>query len=232
MKQLLACGLGVLGCFAASAQSPPTLAVDATANVHAISPYIYGINEWSDNGLLSMMRVPLLRWGGNDATSFNWQANLRNSVADWYFENYTVSPGFDAFHSANLAAGTVSMGTVSLMDWLPNSPGQCSFSVKKYGTQKATDPYNSDCGNGVLLGGAQIQNDPNDSYIPVTEAFSQQWVSKLVSTYGPANTGGVKGFNRNTLYYFTLAVVHIHFARECPMTVTATLDVNALAPPE
>src|ERR1035438_880942 len=155
MKQLLACGLGVLGCFAASAQSPPTLAVDATANVHAISPYIYGINEWSDNGLLSMMRVPLLRWGGNDATSFNWQANLRNSVADWYFENYTVSPGFDAFHSANLAAGTVSMGTVSLMDWLPNSPGQCSFSVKKYGTQKATDPYNSDCGNGVLLSGAQ-----------------------------------------------------------------------------
>jgi uncharacterized protein (TIGR03437 family) len=192
MKPLLAFGLGLLGCCAAAAQSPPALAIDAAANVHAISPYVYGINEWSDNGLQEIMRIPLLRWGGNDATSFNWQTNVRNSVADWYFENYTVSPSFDAFHTANLAAGTVSMGTVSLMDWLPNSPGQCSFSVKKYGAQKATDPYNSDCGNGVLLSGAQIQNDPNDAYISVTEAFSQQWVSNLVSTYGPANTGGVR----------------------------------------
>jgi uncharacterized protein (TIGR03437 family) len=192
MKPLLAFGLGLLGCFAAGAQSPPALAVDAAANVHAISPYIYGINEWSDDGLLGMMRIPLLRWGGNDATSFNWQTSVRNTVADWYFENYTVSPGFDAFHSANLSAGTVSMGTVSLMDWLPNSPGQCSFSVKKYGAQKATDPYNSDCGNGVLVSGAHVNNDPNDAYIPVTEAYSQQWVSNLVSTYGPADTGGVR----------------------------------------
>jgi phospholipase C len=33
------------------AQSAPTLAVDANANRHAISPYIYGINEYADTGL-------------------------------------------------------------------------------------------------------------------------------------------------------------------------------------
>jgi uncharacterized protein (TIGR03437 family) len=194
MKQLLACGLGVLGCFAASAQSPPALAVDAAANVHAISPYIYGINEWSDNGLLGMMRIPLLRWGGDDATSFNWQASVKNNTGDnpWCFENYSVSPSFDTFHTANLAAGTVSMGTVSLMDWSPKTAGECSFSVKKYGAQKATNPDNSDCGSGILPSGAQIKNDPSDAYIPVTEAFTQQWVSQLVSTYGPANTGGIR----------------------------------------
>src|ERR1022692_175208 len=178
MKQLIACGLGVLGCFAASAQSPSALAVDAAANLHAISPYIYGINEWFDNGLLGIMRIPLLRWGGDDATTFNWQAGVKNNTGDnpWCFENYSVSPGFDAFHTANLAAGTVSMGTVSLMDWSPKNAGECSFSVKKYGAQKATNPDNSDCGSGILLTGAQIINDPNDAYTPVTGAFSQQWV--------------------------------------------------------
>jgi len=194
MKSLLAFGLGLLACFTASAQAPPALAIDATANVHAISPYVYGINEWADNGLLGMMRVPLLRWGGDDATSFNWQANVKNNTGDnpWCFENYSVGAGFDAFHTTNLSAGTVSMGTVSLMDWSPKAAGQCSFSVKKYGAQKATNPDNSDCGNGILPSGAQIKNDPNDAYIPVTEAFTQQWVSQLMSSYGPANTGGVR----------------------------------------
>jgi uncharacterized protein (TIGR03437 family) len=194
MRQFLAVGLSLLGCFAAAAQSPPALAIDAAANVHAISPYIYGINEWSDNGLLGMMRIPLLRWGGDDATSFNWQASIKNNTGDnpWCFENYSVSPGFDAFHTANLSAGTVSMGTVSLMDWSPKTAGECSFSVKKYGAQQATNPDNSDCGNGVLVSGAHVKNDPNDAYIPVTEAFTQQWVSQLLSNYGPANTGGIR----------------------------------------
>jgi uncharacterized protein (TIGR03437 family) len=194
MKPLLAFGLGLLACRTATAQSIPALAVDAAAGVHTISPYVYGINEWSDNGLLGMMRVPLLRWGGDDATSFNWQNSIKNNTGDnpWCFENYGVSPGFDAFQNANLAAGTVSMGTVSLMDWLPKSAGECSFSVKKYGAQQATNPDNSDCGNGVLLNGTQIVNDPNGAYIPVTPAFSQQWLSQLLSTYGPGNTGGVR----------------------------------------
>ncbi|HUB79599.1 MAG TPA: glycoside hydrolase family 44 protein [Bryobacteraceae bacterium] len=194
MKPLLSFGLGLLVCLCAGAQSTPALVVDAAANSHPISPYIYGINEWSDNGLLGMMRVPLLRWGGDDATSFNWQNSVKNNTGDnpWCFENYSVSPGFDGFQKANLAAGTVSMATVSLMDWLPKSGGECSFSVKKYGAQKATNPDNSDCGNGVLLNGNQIQNDPNDAYIPVTPAFSQQWLSQLLSSYGPGNTGGVR----------------------------------------
>jgi len=78
------------------------------------------------------------------------------------------------------------------MDWSPKANGECSFSVKKYGAQKATNPDNSDCGNGTLLNGNQIINDPNDAYIPVTPAFSQQWLSQLLPAYGPANTGGVR----------------------------------------
>jgi len=187
---LLVASLSVLGLYAQA----PTLAVDANANRHPISPYIYGINEWSDNGLMGLMRIPLIRWGGDDATSYNWQNSVKNNTGDnpWCYENYGVSPNFDQFHEGNLAAGTVSLGTIPLMDWVPKAGGECSFSVAKYGAQKATNPDNADCGNGVLLSGNQVANDPNDAYIPVTQSFAQQWVAHIMSSYGPANAGGAR----------------------------------------
>ena len=187
---LLAASFSVLGLYAQA----PTLAVDANANRHPISPLIYGINEWSDQGLMSLMRIPVLRWGGDDATSYNWQTSIKNNTGDnlWCYENYGVSPGFDAFHTANLAAGTVSLGTIPLMDWSPKASGECSFSVKKYGPQKSTNPDNPDCGNGILANGSQVANDPNDAYVPVTTSFAQQWVQHIMSTFGPASAGGVR----------------------------------------
>jgi uncharacterized protein (TIGR03437 family) len=188
---LLVSSFAVLGLYA---QTAPTLAVDANANRHSISPYIYGINEWSDDGLMGMMRIPVIRWGGDDATSYNWQSSIKNNTGDnpWCYENYSVSPNFDAFHTANLTAGTVSLGTISLMDWSPEAAGECSFSVKKYGAQKSTNPDNPDCGNGVLLNGSPVVNDPNDAYVPASASFAQQWVQQILSGYGPANAGGVR----------------------------------------
>jgi uncharacterized protein (TIGR03437 family) len=175
-------------------QPAPALAVDAAANRHAISPWIYGINQWSDNGIQGVMRIPLVRWGGDDATSFNWSASLKNNTGDnpWNYENYSISPGFDAFHLRNLKTGSASLSTFPILDWLPKAAGECSFSVKKYGPQKATAPDNADCGNGVLTNGTTVNNDPNDAYIPVDPSFSQQWIKHEVATYGPGNAGGIR----------------------------------------
>ena len=110
------------------AQSPQ-LTVDAAASRHPINSWIYGINAWQGSGLQNMMRIPLIRWGGDDATSFNWQNSVKNNTGDnpWNYENYSVSPGFDALHEADLRAGTTTLGTVSLMDWTPSAAGPCSF---------------------------------------------------------------------------------------------------------
>jgi uncharacterized protein (TIGR03437 family) len=175
-------------------QSAPALAVDAAVNRHPISPWIYGINQWSDNGIQGIMRIPLVRWGGDDATSFNWSASLKNNTGDnpWVYENYSITPGFDSFHLRNLKTGSASLSTFPILDWLPKAAGECSFSVKKYGAQKATNPDNADCGNGVLTNGNNVANDPNDAYIPVTPSFSQQWIQHEVATYGPGNAGGIR----------------------------------------
>ena len=191
---LLAASFSVLGLYAQA----PTMAVDANANRHPISPLIYGINEWSDQGLMELMRIPVLRWGGDDATSYNWQTSIKNNTGDnpWCYENYGVSPDFDAFQTANLSAGTLSLSTIPLMDWTPNQSGECSFSVKKYGAQKSTNPDNPDCGNGVLANGDLVTTlsnyTPTDAYVPVTQSFAQQWVAHIMSTFGPAGAGGVR----------------------------------------
>jgi uncharacterized protein (TIGR03437 family) len=188
--------MSCLAGLSAAAQQAPALAIDAAANVHPISPYIYGINDWTVNGggLMQLMRIPLIRWGGDDATAYNWQTNVKNNTGDnpWCFKNYSVSPGFDQIHAAHMAAGTVTMGTISVMDWAVGTAGACSFSVKKYGAQKSVNPGDSDCGNGILPNGTGVNSDPNDAYIPVTPDFSRQWVQHLDSTFGPANAGGVR----------------------------------------
>jgi uncharacterized protein (TIGR03437 family) len=180
----------------------PTLAVDANANRHSISPYIYGINEYADTGLASIMHIPLRRFGGDATTSYNWQIDVSNSASDWYFINGLQTSGstaslpdgssFDLFHEADLQTGTVSLGTISLMDWTPKDSTSCSFSVAKYGAQQDVDPYASDCGNGILSSnGQQIVNHPTDAYKPFDAAYPGEWISYLMNRYGPGNAGGV-----------------------------------------
>jgi uncharacterized protein (TIGR03437 family) len=202
MRPLLAIALGCLAGFAARAQgAAPALAVDAGASRHPISPYVYGINEYADSGLASIMRIPLRRFGGDATTSYNWQIDVSNAASDFYFENYAQYNGrpalpdgssFDLFHEANLRTGSLSLGTIPLMDWTPKDTTSCSFSISKYGAQKGVNPYNANCGNGVLLNGQQINNSPADAYQPSSPAFQQQWVQYLMGRYGPANTGGVR----------------------------------------
>lgn len=206
----------VAGALAVYAQSAPKLAVDAGAGRHPISPYIYGINEWptyqggwTDSGMIEAMRVGVRRWGGNNATSYNWQIDVKNNDNDWYFTNYVVGDGvnstFHAFHEQNLRTGTLSLGTVPVLDWTPRLiPGQplvlgvplsCSYSVAKYGAQQAADPYLADCGNGVKANGQRVVNDPNDDYQPITPSFAGQWVQSIMSKYGAANLGGVQAWS-------------------------------------
>jgi len=205
--------LSGLGLHAASA---PVLAVDASAARHPISPYIYGINEWpsynssthvwTDSGMSEAMRVGVRRWGGDTATSYNWQLDIQNLDSDWYFTTYVVGDGvnstFDVYHEGDLKTGTLSLGTVPVMDWTPklipgkplvfNVPLSCSYSVAKYGAQKQTDPYDPDCGMGVLTNGNKIANDPNDTYRPMDPSFAGQWVTSIRNKYGAANLGGVQ----------------------------------------
>jgi hypothetical protein len=191
-----------------AAAAGPALSVDASATgqTHAISPYIYGMNGGVSNMTeAAAFSLPIDRWGGNEATSYNYLYDVDAKGSDWYFENYidnsnpintpNGAPNTSTFNTQvenDAVVGAKTMGTVPIIGWVPADNSACSFSVAKYGAQQAVDPYRPDCGNGILTNGSRVVNNPTDTYYQVTPAtFDATWVSYLVNKFGSAASGGV-----------------------------------------
>src|SRR5712691_2845008 len=107
----------------ALAQNPAvTINVDAGANVHPISPLIYGV-AYGDATTLPDLNCPVNRYGGNNTSRYNWQLNADNRGADWYFESIAESsatPGQrgDDFVLNSRAGGAVPMVTVPIIEYV------------------------------------------------------------------------------------------------------------------
>src|SRR5690242_10317965 len=104
-----------------------TVAVDPSANRHAISPLIYGVNFGSD-AQAAALRWPARRWGGNSTTRYSWQDDIANHASDWFFYNIEsqADPGTlpdgstaDLFVDATKSAGGETVLTVPLIGWTP-----------------------------------------------------------------------------------------------------------------
>ena len=175
----------------------PALSVDAAANRHAISPYIYGMN-YASEAIASALNLPVRRWGGNSTSRYNWQNDTTNTGSDYYFENVPEAVGAsDSFVDQDLRTGTQTLMTVPLIGWVAKSrpsghPYDCGFKISKYGSQQSSDSWDPDCGNGKLGDGTPITgNDPLDTSIAITPAFVTGWINHLTGTYGSAASGGV-----------------------------------------
>ncbi len=174
-----------------------TFRVDAGSDRRAISPYIYGLN-FADEAMAKDLGITVNRWGGNATTRYNWQLDVSNRAADWFFENIpNEGSGADGYIRENQRAGAETIMTIPMIGWTPKSREvTCGFSVSKYGGQQYTDPSRSDCGNGVRSNGKPVTgNDPTDTSIPIDPSFVQDWVRHLTDTFGPAAQGGVKFYN-------------------------------------
>ena len=104
-----------------------------------------------------------------------------------------------------------------MLGWVSkNSPSShpfaCSYKVSKYGGQQSTDPWDSDCGNGVHTNGTNVTgNDPTDTSIAAGPSFVQGMVAHLVSAHGTAAAGGVRTYeldNEPALWNSTHRDVH------------------------
>jgi hypothetical protein len=186
--------------------SGPALSVDVSSGRHAISEDIYGMN-YADEGLAADVRLPVRRFGGNAATRYNWQNDTGNRGSDWYFENVPESnpdPAAlpdgsmtDMFVEQDRRTATKTLMTVPLIGWTAKRrtdghPFDCAFKVSKYGAQQSTDPWDTDCGNGIRTDGSDITgNDPLDTSIAIGPSFVTAWIDHLTGRYGTAAGGGV-----------------------------------------
>ncbi len=188
----------------------PALLIDTGAGYHAISPEIYGMN-YADEALAAELRLPVRRWGGNSTSRYSWKADTHNTGSDWYFENIREDnphpealpdgSAADRFVEQDRRTGTRTLMTVPLIGWtakrrLENHPYDCGFRVSRYGAQQATDPWDSDCGNGVRADATSVAgNDPADTSVAIGPEFVASWVRHLVGRFGSAAAGGVAFYN-------------------------------------
>jgi len=207
------------------AQNPATTVnVDAAANHRAINPNIYGI-AYGDAHDMQALNAPLNRWGGNSTTRYNWQIDAHSAASDWYFETYsdgsgTPSGSADQYVATTRSASSAAqpMFTIPMIDYLANlglnRSTLAGFSVKKYGAQTSTDPWNSDAGNGVSSATGQniTGNNPLDTGVANSASIQQSWVQHFVNTFGASTSAtGVRYYildNEPSLWYSTHRDVH------------------------
>jgi hypothetical protein len=221
---LLAILAAAFAALAVAQNTATTVNVDAAANRRAINPNIYGI-AYGDAQDMKTLNAPLNRWGGNSTTRYNWQIDAHSAAADWYFETYsdgsgTPSGSADQFLTTTRSAnnGAQPLFTIPMIDYLANLGANRStlagFSVKKYGAQTATDPWNSDAGNGVssTTGKNITGNNPLDTGVANSTSIQQQWVQHFVNTFGSStSTNGVRYYildNEPSLWHSTHRDVH------------------------
>jgi hypothetical protein len=204
------------------AQGPTaTLTVNVAAGRKAISPYIYGLN-FAKPSFATGIGLPVLRWGGNHTTRYNYTNNGMNHGSDWFFHNNNHYDPFsfanqtaDQWVDQNAGAGTDSLLTVPLTGYVANNTSQstCGFSVAKYGAQDDNDLGSGfpDCGNGLQGGNPIAGNDPLDTSTAITKTFAGNWTTHLVGAHGNAAGGGVKFYaldNEPGLWHETHRDVH------------------------
>ena len=190
----------------ASAQGAgPSINVDVSANRHPINPDIYGMAAYGvAPAYQAAARLPVLRWGGDGTTRYNWQVDSSNAGFDWFFmggagnANPVASAGPDALVRADQATHSQTLLTIPIIPYINNSAAwSCSFPVSVYGAQQATNPYvfpNGDtCGNSIAADGTQLtDNNIFANHVANTPSFQAQWVQHLVQTFGRASHGGVR----------------------------------------
>jgi uncharacterized repeat protein (TIGR01451 family) len=198
----------------------PDLSVDVAADRQPISPYIYGMN-FTDEDLADDLGLPVRRRGGNSTTRYNWQTDVHNTGADWYYENIPNENGYgaslpdgssaDLFVEQNNRTGTETIMTMPLIGWTPkvgaaSHPYDCGFSIDKYNYNPVPDPsrpwmapyddpWDTDCGSGFKQGSSGAEyvtgNNPLDTSVTIDPSFVTAWINHLTGKYGTADNGGV-----------------------------------------
>lgn len=200
-----------------------TIAIDPAQDRRAVSASAFGVNFGSD-AQQAALRWPVRRWGGNAVTRYNWQIDVHNTGADWFFQNIVDGSGIDLPHGSTVNAfldhtrqhGGEPLLTVPTIGWTPR-PGRIKrwgFSRALYGNQSldecsyfgANPPAwcTADSGNGecdgvpgpsaFCQGGLIVGNNPADTSVTITPAWVGDWVAYLAGRYGGAANGGIRWY--------------------------------------
>ena len=183
--------------------------IDVLSNRHTISPYVYGGAFPQDAPTITDSGLSVVRWGGNAASTYNWQLGTDNADNDYYFEDFAFN-GFSSPQGVTgvsdsiqwigdvKAANSVPLMTMVMLPWVAQSAEVASppnyhwsFPNTTWPAQCAFDPYNSSAGDGIVSG--TCNNNP-PTYITATS-------TDLNNTYFPLLDDHTKTCTTTTCVY-------------------------------
>lgn len=186
-----------------SAQGTPTLSVNTASGQHGISSDIYGMAYGPgitppSTALATQIQLPLLRWGGDTSSRYNWQVDSSNTGFDYFFIGgaNTGTPSGSVDSMIKTYSMAHSLVTIPIIPYVNKGAAQtCSFPVSTYGSQQQQQSgiiSGDQCGNSIASSGTQlIDNNILMNHINNSTTLQHAWVAHLVSTFGTAANGGV-----------------------------------------
>ena len=193
-----------------AAHAATTVAVDPSTEARPISPLIYGFN-FATASQIDAANLTLTRWGGNGTTRYNYEIDVSNTGADYYFENIPgcfgaqsnycnpaptdpkASSGANAFLTEAQTKNVAALITVPTIGWVAKAPPryahpfECGCPKTAIPTQDSFDQYDSNCGDGKQGGNFIACPAPTTTSVAVTPDWAKTWVTYLVSKFGPSN---------------------------------------------
>ena len=156
-----------------------TVNIDTLANRHQISPFVYGNNDQTISDI-SDMGYSFSRWGGNDASNYNWMLQTRNSAADWYFEDYGGAGDQVQLITDTQNAGSHALTTMAMMDWVAGEAENSAIATgatpsRTLARSARSIPYNTDAGNGQKTDCSTpvTTNAVTTAYYPLVDTASE-----------------------------------------------------------
>ena len=186
-----------------------TVSVDLSGERKEISPYIYGVNQYTSQDDYKKVTATAIRQGGNRMTAYNWETNASNAGSDWQhssdtnlstsedpadcakkFSAFSVNHGFDYKFTTLQLAGYVA--------------------ADKNGPVSESEAAPSKRWNKVVL----TKNAPFDDTPDLNDGvvYMDEYVSYLVKNLGDSTTStGIQGYsldNEPALWAHTHSRMH------------------------
>lgn len=182
------------GISAEGASYAMNVSVRLDGETKAISPYIYGVNEYGNTDNLKNITVGAVRQGGNRYTAYNWETNYSNAGEDWHNSSDTnigdITDG--AAYAAQKLSRTCSTYNVPYKMTTLQMAGYVA--ADKNGTVSESEAAPSARWNEVKFSkdsALSMTPDLNDGVV-----YMDEYVNYLVQTLGDASTStGIQGYS-------------------------------------
>jgi len=169
------------------------ISIDLGGGTKAISPYIYGINQYGNQENYKNVTVNAVRQGGNRMTAYNWENNASNAGSDWKFssDNNLSNSDEPADCVQVLSKEAASYGIDYKMTTLQLAG---YVAADKDGTVTEAEAAPSDRWNEVVLTKGSAFDETPD--LTDGKVYMDEYVNYIINTLGDSTSPtGIQGYS-------------------------------------